>query len=235
MTEQLARGSRHSVGLVAAVLAAFGLLIGLDRLWFSQPMQDTAARLAGDPRIRLASGVTLSLTTEQLRTAMGGGTVAQKGDWLEWTGVSDRSGLQVMAALQPGIDWEQQQAYVWPSTGMPGVHGAFAGSGASAYAMFFAENGHTVRASVPVTTLETVGSVAIISAAQAFDDLVHHRPGASLTVASPQWLPSRLLDPQPGTDPVEDVGLVQIPDPHAPGRSVPAWVFGQAGQVLAAR
>ncbi len=235
MTEQLARGSRHSVGLVVAVLAAFGLLIGLDRLWFSQPMQDTAARLGGDPRIRLASGVTLSLTTEQLRTAMGGGTVAQKGDWLEWTGVSDRSGLQVMTALQPGIDWEQQQAYVWPSTGMPGVHGAFAGSGANAYAMFFAENGHTVRASVPVTTLETVGSVAIISAAQAFDDLVHHRPGASLTVASPQWLPSRLLDPQPGTDPVEDVGLVQIPDPHAPGRSVPAWVFGQAGQVLAAR
>ncbi len=101
--------------------------------------------------------------------------------------------------------------------------------------MFFAENGHTVRASVPVTTLETVSSVAIISTAQAFDDLVHHRPGASLTVASPQWLPSRLLDPQPGTDPVEDVGLVQIPDPHAPGRSVPAWVFGQAGQVLAAR
>lgn len=250
MTEQLARGSRHSVGLVVAVLAAFGLLIGLDRLWFSQPMQDTAARLAGDPRIRLASGVTLSsasgrapvyqlsartLTTEQLRTAMGGGTLAQKGDWLEWTGVSDRSGLQVMAALQPGIDWEQQQAYVWPSTGMPGVHGAFPGSGANAYAMFFAENGHTVRASVPVTTLETVGSVAIISAAQAFDDLVHHRPGASLTVASPQWLPSRLLDPQPGTDPVEDVGLVQIPDPHAPGRSVPTWVFGQAGQVLAAR
>lgn len=251
--ERVARGSRSPAALVLTLVAAVGLLIGLDRLWFSEAVQDTAARLAGDPRIRLAPGVTLSgspgqapvyelsghvVRPEELRTAMGGGTVRQVGDWLEWTGVCDRSGLQVMTALQPGIEWQQQQAYVWPSSGVPsvpGVRGRFPGADANAYAMFFAENGQTVRASVPVTTLEPVGSVAIMSAAQAFDDLVHHRPGASLTVASPQWLPSRLLEPQPGTDPVRDVGLVQIPDPQDPSRSVPAWAFGQVGRVLAAR
>jgi hypothetical protein len=251
---QVGRGVRVAlVGVVAAVL----LVAGVDWLWHVLPATGAYARLVGDPAIKVAVPLPTGPTTapvyeasgtsspKQVRQAMGGGEVTVTEGWLMWSGSSDMTPLAVMERLQPQLSWQASQTdgatFVAPggttgTTASGPLTGYTATSGASnSYATFVTRDSRVVHAWIPATRIDIAGSTPVIPAAEALDDLRHHRANAYPTGTDALPTLVRWWRAQPAYElpPVTEVELVHVADPADPSRSVPAWVFGEAGQAIA--